>query len=49
MKLRVVQGQNKYDCENQWEFLGRELYEYYCLNLYKMLNSSRHHFYYIVE
>jgi hypothetical protein len=35
MNLRVIQEQNEQNHRNQRRFLGRELYEYYCLGLHK--------------
>jgi hypothetical protein len=39
---RVSYDQNKHNDESQRKCLSRELYEYHCLDLHKMLNSSRH-------
>ncbi len=42
MRPGGVQGQNEHNHENQ--IVSRnELYEFYCLGLYKQLNSSKHH------
>jgi hypothetical protein len=49
MNPRVVQGQNKLNCKNQRKSLDKELYEYYCLGLWKRLNNSRHHIHYLAE
>jgi len=49
MNPRVIQGQNKHNGENQMKSLSRELCEYYCLDLYKRLNSSRYHVHYLAE
>jgi hypothetical protein len=46
---RVVQHQNEHNNENQRKYLDRELYKYYCLDLHKRLNSSRHHVHYLAE
>jgi hypothetical protein len=45
MNSRVVQKQNEHNGENQIKSLCRELCEYDCLDLYKILNSLRHHIY----
>jgi len=46
MNPRIVEGQNEHSSKNQRKSLDRELYEYYCLDLEKRLNSSRHHVHY---
>jgi hypothetical protein len=49
MNPKVIQGQNEHNGENQRKSLSRELCEYYCLDLYKKLNSSRYHVHYLAE
>ena len=42
MNPRVVHSQNKHNSENQIKYLGREICEYYYLDLHNRLISSRH-------
>jgi len=49
MNPKVIQGQNEHNGENQRKSLSKELCEYYCLDLYKRLNSSRYRVHYLAE
>jgi hypothetical protein len=42
MNPRVVHSQNKHNNENQRKYLGKEICEYYYLDLHKRLINSRH-------
>ena len=46
---RVVKGQNEHNSENQRKSLDKELCEYYCYDLHKRLNSSRHRIHYLAK
>jgi hypothetical protein len=47
MNPKVIYGQNEHNNEHQKKYLVRELCEYYCFDLHKRLNSSRHCIHYL--
>jgi hypothetical protein len=49
MNTRIVQSQNDHNNENQRKYLGREVSKYYYPSLYKRIDNSRHHVYYLTK